>query len=141
MGIQLEFYVILLMWLSMLGSPQITGKIIDNIFFQGYIIFPGVSAGAGALFVHVFKKNFLILNVKREDVWHALISNFKLEDVWHALISTISTFKLEDVFHYLSLIILFFGFYRAINHIRCLANRETAKNESEKLEGNTSHNN
>ena len=25
MGIQLEFYVILLMWLSMLGSPQITG--------------------------------------------------------------------------------------------------------------------
>ena len=55
MDIQLEFYVVLLMWLSMLGSPQITGlKIIDNIFFQGFIILPGVSAGAGALFVHGF---------------------------------------------------------------------------------------
>ena len=124
MDIQLEFYVVLLMWLSMLGSPQITGKIIDNIFFQGFIILPGVSAGAGALFVHIFKKKFSV-DVRPEDVWHFLIS----------------TFKREDTFHFLSLIILFFGFYRAINHIRCLANRETAKNESEKLEGNTSHNN
>ena len=33
MGIQLEFYVILLIWLSMLGSPQITGGIIGNSFF------------------------------------------------------------------------------------------------------------
>ena len=33
MDIQLEFYVILLMWLSMLGSPQITGGIIGNSFF------------------------------------------------------------------------------------------------------------
>ena len=121
MDIQLEFYVILLMWLSMLGSNQITGKIIDNLFFQGFIILPGVLAGVVALFVHVFKKKFFIS--KQEGVWNFLISNFKL----------------EDAFHFLSLIILFFVFYRAMEHIG--ANGKTAKNESEKLKGNTSQNN
>ena len=99
MDIQLEFYVILLMWLSMLGSNQITGKIIDNLFLKGFIILPGVLAGVVALFVHVFKKKFFIS--KQEGVWNALISNFKL----------------EDAFHFLSLIILFFVFYRAMEHI------------------------
>ena len=33
MGIQLEFYVVLLIWLSMLGSPQIPGGIIGSSFY------------------------------------------------------------------------------------------------------------
>ena len=51
MDIQLEFYVILLMWLSMLGSKQITGEIIGNSFFQ-FFMYLGVTAGIIALFSH-----------------------------------------------------------------------------------------
>ena len=88
MGIQLEFYVILLIWLSMLGSPQMSGGIIDNVFFQVFIILPGVLAGIIALFSHVVRKNFL------------------------------NSVKWEDACHFLSLMIFFVGFYCAINHIR-----------------------
>ena len=104
MDIQLEFYVILLMWLSMLGSKQITGEIIGNSFFQ-FFMYLGVTAGAGALFVHVFKKKFST-DVKLEDVWHFLM-DVKREDVWHFLISDV---KWEDTFHFLS----FVGFYCAM---------------------------
>ena len=109
MGIQLEFYVVLLIWLSMLGSPQIPGGIIGNSFFSSlyyfklFLLFFLVYFRHNSLISHVVRKNFL------------------------------NSVKWEDVCHYLSLIVLFFGFYRAINHIRCLANRETAKNESEKF--------
>ena len=90
MGIQLEFYVILLIWLSMLGSPQITGGIIGNSFFQVFIILPGVLAGIIALFSHVVRKNFL--------------NSVKWE--W------------EDACHFLSLMIFFVGFYCAVKNRR-----------------------
>ena len=86
MGIQLEFYVILLIWLSMLGSPQMSGGIIDNVFFQVFIILPGVLAGIIALFSHVVRKNFL------------------------------NSVKWEDACHFLSLMIFFVGFYCAIKY-------------------------
>ena len=72
MGIQLEFYVILLIWLSMLGSPQMTGGIIGNSFFQVFIIFPGFLAGIIALFSHVVRKNFLN-SVKWKDLVDCLL--------------------------------------------------------------------
>ena len=56
-----------------------------------------------ALFSHVVRKNFL------------------------------NSVKWEDACHFLSLIVLFFGFYCAINHRRRRGDRETEKNESEKL--------
>ena len=111
MGIQLEFYVILLMWLSMLGSNQITGGIIGNSFFQFFMSL-GVTAGVVALFGHVVEKKISISDVK-----------------W------------EDKFHFLSLMIFFVGFYCAMEHIRRRGDRETEKNESDKFKGNTSQNN